>query len=300
LDKIDTGAFVNDTHIALGQEIVTSKDGNSWVKRVESKDTGFYGNERFSGVAYGKGTYVAVGTADGDDRKKPALITSKDKVTWKRQVVQTSASLESVVFGKNIFVGVGNEGVVVTSLDGVKWKEHSIDKSINLKKVVYAKGMFVAVGDNRKRLPTIRKEGSITVGNSIEGDGVIFTSKDGYRWNKAYLNKGLDLRSIVFGNNEFIAVGDRGSILSSSDGIDWKFMDLATRQHFYDTLSDVAYGERHFIALGDFGKSLLISSNGADWVKTTINGNGVDNIFGIYYGKDGFYIVGYGQILTSK
>src|SRR5690242_7824608 len=33
---------------------------------------------------------------------------------------------------------------------------------------------------------------------------------------------GRDLRSVVYGNGQFVAVGPKGTILSSSDGQDWQ------------------------------------------------------------------------------
>ena len=80
----------------------------------------------------------------------------------------------------------------------------------------------------------------------------IWISKDGQIWdyNEAVLNKeGMDstlcIYSVVWTGDKFIAVGDKGEILSSTDGSDWQREDYVTNRN----LKDIIYSEGKFIAI---------------------------------------------------
>ncbi|MBF0342726.1 MAG: hypothetical protein HQL06_00700 [Nitrospirae bacterium] len=80
--------------------------------------------------------------------------------------------------------------------------------------------------------------------------GVILRSTDGVTW--AQVNTGTTemLLKAVFGNGLFVVVGYNGSVLTSSDGLTW-----INPIYFTDTshlLMDVAYGDNIFIASGSY------------------------------------------------
>jgi hypothetical protein len=54
------------------------------------------------------------------------------------------------------------------------------------------------------------------------------------------------LYSVAFGNGQFVALGDAGTIMTSQDGVNWTL-----RQWGNDTiLSGIAYGNGQFVAVG--------------------------------------------------
>jgi hypothetical protein len=79
----------------------------NWTERT-SRTTGT-SNQLF-GVAYGNGTFVAVGGFFFAN----IILTSPDGVNWTERTSR-SKTLNSVTYGKGLFVAVGNGGTILTS-----------------------------------------------------------------------------------------------------------------------------------------------------------------------------------------
>jgi hypothetical protein len=80
------------------------------------------------------------------------------------------------------------------------------------------------------------------------------TSPDGASWIKQTPIEEYILYSAVFGNNQFVGVGDGGMIATTLDGVDWTPQNSGTSK----ILSSVAYGNNTFVAVGRFG--VILSS----------------------------------------
>src|SRR5437867_3697097 len=76
------------------------------------------------------------------------------------------------------------------------------------------------------------------------------------------LNSGttVPLWSVTFGGGRWVAVGEQGIIVTSTDGVTW------TRRSSGSTrwLVGVGYGNGRFVAVGEAGM-ILISDDGATW-----------------------------------
>lgn len=59
--------------------------------------------------------------------------------------------------------------------------------------------------------------------------------------------QGNDLLGITYGNGIFVAVGERGSIVTSSDGSSWTIREAGERGQF----RNVAFGNGVFVIAGD-------------------------------------------------
>jgi hypothetical protein len=81
------------------------------------------------------------------------------------------------------------------------------------------------------------------------------------------LPPGQTLADAAFGDNAFVSVGTRGTIVSSVNGGPWQPRTSGTT----NDLQAVAYGGGIFVAAGANG-TLLRSSNGVDWVVRATNG----------------------------
>ncbi|WP_019551589.1 hypothetical protein [Thermus scotoductus] len=57
---------------------------------------------------------------------------------------------------------------------------------------------------------------------------------------------------MTYGNGLFVAVGDRGAILTSPDGVNWTRLTSPTRY----SLSSVTYGNGLFVVVGEGGAIL--------------------------------------------
>ena len=123
---------------------------------------------------------------------------------------------------------------------------------------------------------------------------------DAWNWRNP-LPQGNSLSSITYGNGIFVAVGDAGAIITSTDGVTWTYRTSGTAYR----LSSVTYGNGTFVAVGwyDAGgteAAIVTSTDGINWTSRT---SGVYNISltGVSFnGTDTFVAVGwYGTILTS-
>ncbi len=75
-----------------------------------------------------------------------------------------------------------------------------------------------------------------------------------------------ELRAIVYGNGEFVAVGDVGTILTSTNGTSWITQASGTTKELFG----ITWGNNLFVAVGDSG-TLLTSTNGTTWSTVVTN-----------------------------
>lgn len=136
--------FENGEFIAAGNfAIITSEDGSTWSVQIRE--------EWLSGIAYGNGKYVAVGT-HGD------ILTSSDKKNWSSQTFP-EANFWDVAYGNGKFVAIALERhedngfrfekASYTSKDGILWKRHPQEFGIlNFYDIHFDGNNFIAVGDS--------------------------------------------------------------------------------------------------------------------------------------------------------
>ena len=76
--------------------------------------------------------------------------------------------------------------------------------------------------------------------------------------------KGRPLEGVTFGGGRFVAVGDRGTVVHSTDGRSWQAADGTVTDEY---LLGVAYGSGRFVAVGFRGEHGLIvhSTDGRSW-----------------------------------
>ena len=180
-----------------------------------------------------------------------------------------------VVAGKSAFVAVGPE-VVATSLDGGATWTATRKALETYSGVAFGNGMFVAVGGHR-------------------------TSWDGVTWATAQSQQvgGITnvLRAIAFGGRRqgglFVAVGDSGTIKTTSDGVSW----TTATSGISDGLQAIAYGKRRFVAAA--GSQILTSPDGVTWTKQVTTGI-VNKIQTLTFGDGRFLGVDNGlRVVTS-
>jgi len=140
----------NDTFVAVGGSgtIVVSRDGGSTWKLAKSPTSKY-----IRSIAYGDGTFVAVGGSSIDGNDKSVIAVSSDGgSTWKLAKSPTSEYLKKVVYGNNTFVAVGDKGTIVVSSDGGNnWIKNTFDPhlyNIDLYDISYGGNTFAAVGYN--------------------------------------------------------------------------------------------------------------------------------------------------------
>jgi len=91
-----------------------------------------------------------------------------------------------------------------------------------------------------------------------------------------------DLDAITFGNNTFVAVGEFGTVRTSSDGSTWDNGTKGTRRQLYE----IAYGDSTFVAVGQSGTHIYSRDNGATWDNGTWSDS--DLVTGVAFGNNTF------------
>jgi hypothetical protein len=100
-----------------------------------------------------------------------------------------------------------------------------------------------------------------------------------------------NLSSVTYGNGQFVAVGDNGTILTSPDGVTWTSRGSGTSSN----LNSVTYGNRQYVAVG--GNSVLGSTDGIIWnsYNDSINYIGLGGGSQVGHGSLSFISYGNGQ-----
>ncbi|GGF95972.1 hypothetical protein GCM10010912_46100 [Paenibacillus albidus] len=107
------------------------------------------------------------------------------------------------------------------------------------------------------------------------------------------LSTNQNMNGVIYGNGMYVAVGDYGTIVSSSDGVSWTKRTSDTENH----LLDVAFGNGMYVAVGIEG-TILASSDGVSWTNHT---SGTAKLLSVTYGSGKYVAVGEGgTVLTSS
>jgi hypothetical protein len=102
------------------------------------------------------------------------------KTKWTPRVSGVSEHLNGIIWGDNMFVAVGNHGIIVISCDGINWVSKDSCTINNLNKVVWTGSKFVIVGDSGTILTSVdgniwTKQNSYISRASLTGVALIFT-----------------------------------------------------------------------------------------------------------------------------
>ena len=133
---------------------------------------------------------------------------------------------------------------------------------------------------------------------SGSGAGTIMTSTDhGNTWKSQVSGTTAELNNVTFGNNQFVAVGASGTILTSPDGITWTGRTSGTTFNLYCATYGTV-GNGLFVVVGD-GGTILTSPDGIAW--TTQASSPISNqLIGVTFANGQFVAVGYSGIMYSS
>eukprot|EP01034_Spumella_vulgaris_P046897 gene46897-58498_t len=185
------------TNLGFTNLALTTTDGVSYSAGETIHLQG--GTYSFNDVAFGNGTFVAVGT--------DAMIqTSKDGLKWNYSQVEFGKNLRSVAFGDNKFVAVGDNGLILYSYNGKSWAKSTSAAIYSYNSVAYANGLFVLVGPK----------------------GVLATSTDGNFWMYRSAGTNENLYGVAFGNGKWLAVGSNNTMITSPNAEQWTAKHPAT------------------------------------------------------------------------
>ena len=191
------------------------------------------------------------------------------------------------------------------------------DSGIQLNSVAFGDGVFVAVGDSDRAFANAGNGWTpfLTGAPPLDGivwsqrlgtfvavgdGGAIVTSTDGVNWALQSSPTTFNLFGIAAGDGGLIAVGDGGTILVSTDGVNWAQRDSGTDA----TLYGVAIGRAGaVVAVGASGAVLVSIDAGVTWQVNFVAfpDVAIGDLKGIAYGTSGWVTVGdFGVILHGE
>jgi len=241
-------------------QIQTSNSGTQWT-RVASSNT----SSAINAFTYGNNLYLYSTNGGG-------LSTSTNGVDWTQRTSGTTSSLYDLVYGAGLYVVVGAGGLIRTSTDGIAWNVSTSGTTSLLIDIEYGNGIYVASGfggvirtsTNGLTWNASTSGTTSTIGTLIYGNGTfvyaiynalgtgIASSTNAVTWT-ARTNPG-NQNTIAYGgaygNGLYVLMGFGGMVVTSTDGIDWSFID-AYGFRGYGSLwiaqKNIAYGNGTFV-----------------------------------------------------
>jgi hypothetical protein len=217
-------------------QVPVSRGGNRFGMIARALVTGWM---LFAAIAMqGASQFIAVGESG-------TMLASADGQSWSPVNCGTTRRLRGVASMGSTIVAVGEAGTILSSTDGIGWTPQTSNVPQSLRGVAASSTAFVAVGG--------------------DSGALIFTSSDGANWIFSYPTGG-SLRAVAWGNNEFVAVGATGTILTSSNGGTWTTQASGTT----DRIDGVVWTGAKFVALTATGV-VLTSADGIVWASNQAN-----------------------------
>src|SRR5678816_1059274 len=139
--------------------LIASQNGSNWTRYITGSQM------TMRSIAYGNGTFVAVGTIDSDCCRTPGVVVSTNGVDWKFWPNVVSQGFLAVSFGNGQFVAAGEGGKVARSTNGTNWVTSDSATLFDLSGIAYGNGVFVA-----------------TSSDTFARGGQVETSPDGVNW----------------------------------------------------------------------------------------------------------------------
>jgi hypothetical protein len=105
---------------------------------------------------------------------------------------------------------------------------------------------------------------------AVGKQGTVVTSPDGKTWTSQSAGTASDIYAVAYGAGQWVATGPGGLILTSPDGITWAQQNSGTTANLFN----VAFANDIFIAVGGFaGSSVALSStDGINWTSSSVDG----------------------------
>jgi photosystem II stability/assembly factor-like uncharacterized protein len=213
--------FGNDQFVIVGNNgsILSSNDLKKWVKRSPGINFDLYD------VAFGNNLFVAAGNNN-------SVITSPDGINWSAHPTGSQSIFSAITFKNNKFLAVGEFGSICVSSDGIVWNDCSLRNYCMLRSVTFGNNLYVAAG---------------YVATGGPNDYIVnYISSDGWHWIESKPGITAVPRSVTYANNQFVMTCNSGHILTSTDGMKWKYQQSCTNY----PLEKIVSGKNSFVAIG--------------------------------------------------
>ena len=264
-----------------------------------SDQTGFAASTTIWSIAYGNGTFIAVGAGNTDPATGQFSRSDDGGETWintpaggnanstdvNQTTIAAGTAVRDIAYGNGTFMVVtgANGRIVYSKTNGASWSSvaaANVKATVNIRGICYGghsgEEKFIAVGMNGTYNGT-----SGTYNLSYSTSTTTSTSADYATWT------GIDTRTVFDGSSggiqgicyggpegkeKFVAVGTSGKMAYSEDGTDWTAIstDIFTGLTVYS----ITYGDGVFVAGGSngadaggagFEAKLAYSTDGINW-----------------------------------
>lgn len=236
------------------------------------------------------GTYslsVTVSDMKGGTIATNTTITVSDPLdTWSSTNAGTTATLKDVLWAKGRCVAVDYFGRAYMSWDGATWQNEGalpgFEAYVSYRpQFAFGSNTFVVVGK--------------TLGASAAQIGY---SPDGRTWRAATFPAGVpETRDVTYGNGQFVAVGDGGTVMRSTDGINWTFATVPGAPDFRFVTFDGTTWLAIALNASAYAERLWTSPDGVTWTQQGLLGNQIFDIFAI--GNTAYAVGWYGGLKYS-
>jgi len=208
--------------------------GYSLNKGLSWNPTQLYLPFYWTGIAYGNGVFVAVGSGTVN-----FAYSVDNGLTWTGLAsVFYGSTWYSVAFGNGVFVAVGNPYQAYSTDNGLTWN-YSSTLSGNRTGVVYGNGVFAVVGT----------------------DTQAYSTDNGLTWTSVVSPLTGSWSSVAFGNGVFVMVGTDTQAYSTDNGLTW----TSVVSPLTGSWSSVAFGNGVFVASSTDSPKIYSNDNGLTW-----------------------------------
>jgi photosystem II stability/assembly factor-like uncharacterized protein len=294
LDPVDNLTY-NTTYTVKVTTDVQDALGNNMTDNFTSDK---FRTSAFHFTTPTSGAFLAVGQY-GETFRSIDNGTSWDNGTC----IFLNKTLYGATYENNTFVAVGAGGKIVKSTDNASsWQISTTSREEQLNGIALGGSTLNVVGHGGYNYISSNTGSSWSRGQ-LPTAGWQNLSPNG---NAFYYNP--NLYGVSFGNSTFVAVGDTGKIVrSTNNGANWshvttgRLVDSGShRVSLYGTnhLRGVTFGNNTFVAVGYTGKIIRSTNEGSSWDNVTkVNNN---NLYGVTFGNGTFVAVGQsGTIIKS-
>ncbi len=115
---------------------------------------------------------------------------------------------------------------------------------------------------------------------AVGDSGTVLTSSNGITWTPRAVGITNSLRGVTYGHGQFVSVGAAGTIITSTDGAVWSLQSSDT----LNQLNAVTSTDSEFVAAGNLG-TILTSSDGSNWIAQTSGTSAPFVGVGVGFGK---------------
>lgn len=289
--------------VAVGKNIIRSEDSYVWRELTDFNPAYDYnlnavvpisGTNCRGLVAVGKGKEPDYSTGVTQLVDVNLFFYSSDSINWTQAPAVTNKGFYGVSSNGTNVIAVGEEGVIYYTQNGFDWIGLNevncvfVNSATNILNVTntagftggaagtpirFNKSFSTIVAGTTYYVKSVVSSTQVTLSTTLNGSVLTLTDASIPAGARMYVYDSSDpvpatLRNILYANNVWIAVGDSGTIKTSTDGINW----TSRTSGVIATLNNVVYNAatETFTIVGENNVILTSSDNGETWDYTSV------------------------------